>query len=701
VPFKGEDANDTLLNRLQEKAKPLAEIDPHISKPISNLVGKCLERSRDARYQTVQELLSDLRAWLHPARRTWRWAAAAALVSVLVATQVLVQQKLAHKGGAQHPPVSVLVADFKNDTGEAVFDGTLEPAFGVDLEGASFITGYNRAQAHKVLARLRPGTTVLDDQSARLVAARENINVVVSGEISRKRNNYDVQVNAIDPLNGKSLVRADRVTDKKGVLLALSKLAARVRKTLGDTTPESKQLTAAENFTTQSLDAAHEYASGQEEAVAGKWDAAMQHWQRATQLDPEMGRAYAGLGNAYFNTGKVQQAQKYYQLALSKIDRMSDREKYRTRGTYYLMMRDTDKALEQQLQLVKDYPSDNAGIFNLALAYFYRRDMGRALEVGRQALAIYPQNLLARNNVGLFAMYAGQFDAAIAEQTAVIKTNPGFALGYVGLALSQLGEGRPAEAVGMYQILSTSAGAQGKSAASLGLADVALYQGRTSDAIKILEEGVESDLGAKNVDAAAVKLGILAQAYAAAGRSAAAVRAADRALTLSKQTGVMFWAARAYIAAKQPAKALRIAQQLGSGLETDPQAYAKLIEGEADLSAGKPREAIKLFLESRKLADTWMGRLDAGETYIELKAYEEAESDLDVCLKRRGEATALFLDENPSYLVFPPAYYYLARAQEGLKSPAAADSFKTFLAMKEKADPDPLIADTRRWLAKQ
>jgi hypothetical protein len=67
-------------------------------------------------------------------------------------------------------------------------------------------------------------------------------------------------------------------------------------------------------------------------------------------------------------------------------------------------------------------------------------------------------------------------------------------------------------------------------------------------------------------------------------------------------------------------------------------------------------------------------------------------------LKRRGEATALFLDESPTYHLFPPVYYYLGRAQEGLKSPAAADSYKTFLAMKEKAEHDPLVADARRHL---
>jgi hypothetical protein len=73
----------------------------------------------------------------------------------------------------------------------------------------------------------------------------------------------------------------------------------------------------------------------------------------------------------------------------------------------------------------------------------------------------------------------------------------------------------------------------------------------------------------------------------------------------------------------------------------------------------------------------------------------------EVCLKRRREATALFLDEVPTFHLFPPVYYYLGRAQDGLKSPAATDSFKTFLAMKQKGGGDPLVADARQRLSKQ
>jgi len=121
-----------------------------------------------------------------------------------------------------------------------------------------------------------------------------------------------------------------------------------------------------------------------------------------------------------------------------------------------------------------------------------------------------------------------------------------------------------------------------------------------------------------------------------------------------------------------------------------------LIEGEVLIKRGHPREALAKFEDARKLADSWLMRFDRGQAYLTLNAFTEAESDLEACVKRRGEATAVFLDDVPTFHHFPPVYYYLGRAQEGLGSKSAPESYKQFLAIKTKGDGDPLVADARR-----
>jgi hypothetical protein len=105
-------------------------------------------------------------------------------------------------------------------------------------------------------------------------------------------------------------------------------------------------------------------------------------------------------------------------------------------------------------------------------------------------------------------------------------------------------------------------------------------------------------------------------------------------------------------------------------LEPDPQAYAELIRGEAELARNRPSDAIRRFQAAKKIADTWAGRLDLGKSYLAANAFPEADTELETCAKRRGEATALFLDESPSFRVFPPALYDLGLARDGLRARA-------------------------------
>ena len=487
LPYTGRTPYEVMIQRTQKPPRPVEHINPEIPPYLRKIIERCLSIDPALRYATTAEILQDVNnATFRPTMRyriqRKRWLLPAVSAAVLAAVVGLAVWALRHRPRAPvtagQKTESVLIADFQNKTGDPVFDGTLEPSFGLALEGASFLTSYNRGQARRVAAQLKPGSTTLDEPLARLVALREGIQVVTSGAIDRKDSDYVVSVKAVDAATGKQLVSEEATASSKDkVLSTIGELAATVRAALGDTTPRSLQLAAAETFTAGSVEAAHEYALAQDSQYAGNYEDATRSYLKAIELDPDMGRADAGIAVLYSNQGRRDEAEKYYTRAMAKIDRMSDREKFRTRGGYYLIVhRDPDKAIEEYGQLVQRYPSDTAGISNLALAYFYKRNMAKALEEGRRAIAIYPKNVPQKNNVGLYAMYAGEFDTAIREQSAVIGMNPRFDLAYVGLALSQLGQGHADLAAETYKKLS-AIDARGASVAALGLADIALYSG--------------------------------------------------------------------------------------------------------------------------------------------------------------------------------------------------------------------------------
>jgi len=96
--------------------------------------------------------------------------------------------------------------------------------------------------------------------------------------------------------------------------------------------------------------------------VDGKWEEALPHYEQAAKLDPEMGRAYAGYAVASLNLGRRGDADKYFREALTHIDRMTDREKYRTRGSYFILLGEPAKAIDEYSALLRAYPYDDADI---------------------------------------------------------------------------------------------------------------------------------------------------------------------------------------------------------------------------------------------------------------------------------------------------------------------------------------------------
>ncbi|MGH9744199.1 MAG: protein kinase domain-containing protein, partial [Candidatus Acidiferrum sp.] len=423
VPFDADTTMGKLWKRTNESARPLGELDKAIPEELSDIVRKCLEIDPQKRFASAAELLLRIENWQGPGKGTRtvvpaatrlpayvKWAAAG-LGVLLIAGGVWLRLKPNSGPAAPHAPVTLLIADFDNKTGDPVFEGTLEPMLGIALEGAPFISSFNRGQAKKDAAQLRPGAPHMDASLAELVAVREGINAVVTGSIAPDGSGYKVSVSTVDPSTGKTILNETRdASNKQDVLAAAGKLAESIRRGLGDTTPESAQQAAAETFSASSLEAAHAYAMGQDFQQEGKWDDALKAYAQADQLDPDLGRAYAGTAVIYANLGKREEAKKFYGLAMSHIDRMTDREKYRTRSGYYLFMRDQPKAMEELSSLVSQYPADTAGHANLALAYFYNRNMSKALEEQKRALAITPHSILQQDNYSMYALYDGDFD---------------------------------------------------------------------------------------------------------------------------------------------------------------------------------------------------------------------------------------------------------------------------------------------------
>ncbi len=718
LPYQADTAMASMFKRTRERAVPVRQLDPGVPAYLSDIVAKCLEIEPQDRFQSARELYNALEAWktgdAAPIRKgSLRWvrralrnrsalggaAVAVAVLAVLLTGAVIAWRvRSGSKPAGAHPPVSVLVADFTNHTGDAIFDGTLEPMFNVALEGASFINAYNRGNARKLAQKLPNPTDKLDEQPARLVALSQGVSAVITGEISRRGNSYNISAMALDAATGNVIAKSDvTVANKEGVLPAIPKLVAPIRTAMGDTMPESTQLERAGGaFTAASLEVVHQYGIAMEQQFSGNVEEALASFAKAAELDPNFARAYSGMTSAALKLDQVQDADKYIKLAMEHVDRMTDRERYRVRGFYYLTTGNWQKCTEEYNELVSRYPGDNIAHNNLAVCLGQLRKLPQAVEEARKDLATNP-NATAAANLSLLLSYAGDFENGEVEARHVEQAYPTFEYGYLAAAFAQLGQGQLPQAADTYQKIHTLS-ALGASMSASGLADLALYEGRFAEAARMLEQGAEADLASKKPDAAADKYVELAYTRLSMRQNRPAVVAAEKALAHSRAVKTRFLAGQVFAEAGETAQAQKIAAALASEPQSEPQAYAKIIDGTSALKRGGARPAIKTLQEANDLQDTWIGHFQLARAYLEAALFVEADSELDRCLKRRGEALSLFLDQVPTFGYFPSIYYYQGRVREGLKSAGYADSYRTYLSIRGQPGEDPLLPEVHRRL---
>jgi eukaryotic-like serine/threonine-protein kinase len=718
TPFHAESAIASLLMRTQQRAVPLADFDKKIPGSLSNIVAKCLERDPANRYQSAEELDADLRAWqgrsggrkvsataarmrMNRIRELpWQRFAVTGIAILAIAAGIawFARRQQAAKSVA-HVPVSVLVADFANLTGDPVLDDTLEPMFGEALEGASFINVFSRGDARKLAGKLPHPTDKLDEQSARLVAVDQDVNAVITGEISLRGDEYDISAIALDAVSGKVLAKSEvSVSNKQEILSSLPKLAVPIRKALGDSTPASVQFDeVAGGFRAASLEAVHQASIAIDEQFAGKFQEAYDSFAKAAQLDPKFTWAYTGMAAMDENLGKPEDAVKYMQLAMEHVDNMTDRERYRDRGLYYRTTDDWQDCVQEYTQLVTHYPADRVGQNNLSICYTQLRNAPKALEAAERAVEIVPKGVGPRLNLAFISAFAGDFAGSEKEARTALSINPSAAQGYLVLAEAKLGQGQIDEAADAYHKLETF-GPIATSTATAGLADLAAYQGKYADAARILAQGAAADEAAKMTDSAARKYVALGNIEEIQGNHNAAISNTDKALANSQISSIEFLAARTYVDAGELAKAQKLAASLSSALSGESQAYGKIIAGLIALKRKDANEAIRQIRAANNLLDTWIGRFDLGRAYLEAGAFTEADSEFEQCIKRRGEAIELFDDNVPTYAYLAPAYYEEGRVREGMKSEGFADFYKTYLSIRGQSQEDPLVAEVRRRL---
>src|SRR6266404_1229455 len=231
---------------------------------------------------------------------------------------------------------TIVLGDFANSTGDAVFDGTLREGLSVQLQQSPFLSLVSGEGIRQTLQMMGQPTNVrLTPQIAREVCQRTNSTAALDGSIALIGARYDLIVKAVNCVNGDLLASTEaQANDKSQVLDALNTTASEMRRKLGESlNTVQKYNTPLEQATTPSLEALQAFSLGVKATFGGDV-AAVAFFRSAIQLDPNFAAAYDAMGgeNQWIGTAlAVENIRKAFELRT----RVSEREKLIIEADYY------------------------------------------------------------------------------------------------------------------------------------------------------------------------------------------------------------------------------------------------------------------------------------------------------------------------------------------------------------------------------
>ena len=104
---------------------------------------------------------------------------------------------------------TIVLADFANSTGDAVFDDTLKTALSVSLRQSPFLNVLSDSEVAKTLQQMtRPAGTKLTPEVARELCQRAGSKAYIAGSIGSLGSEYVLGLKAVNCQSGDTLARS-------------------------------------------------------------------------------------------------------------------------------------------------------------------------------------------------------------------------------------------------------------------------------------------------------------------------------------------------------------------------------------------------------------------------------------------------------------------------------------------------------------
>jgi tetratricopeptide (TPR) repeat protein len=598
MPYKADTALASLIKRSQERAIPVAELDPEIPTGLSDIVSKCLERDLNQRYHTVQEILADLDAWQGhkpisasyagaaipqppSAHIPWKWVAAGALVVALGVGGYMFRSKVIPSATApptvKAPVASLAILPFVNASGDSSLDwlgASLADMLTTDVGHSSKLRTVSPDRLHDVMKDLHMARDAQPDpQSLKQLSEFVSAQTVVFGQYTKAGDKIRIDATLKDLKQGRTQTLSAEAASDKELLPAVDRLAEQVRQNLSLSGDVVKELQSqAFRPTSNSIEALKSYNEGLEFARQGNNLEAQKKFEAATQADPQFALAFARLAQTYSNLGYDNEADKYSRQAVDLAQQLPPGERYLIEAGNARISNNVQKGIEAYENLAKASPDDPDIQFALAQMYESASDYDKAREHYAKVLEQDPKYV----------------DALLASGRVEIKAGkPAAGLTYLNRA---------------YDLAVQLDNREAKAAILQAKGVAYRLMDKPEDAIRNYQDSMEIKQAIGDRRGIAVSLNEIAQAQVMMGQPDAALKSYTEALTIRREIG----------------------DKRGVGDTLNDLANLDLDRGKPDVALGLYKESLQIQRDLQDESNQGLALNNIGTAYLTKGQYQDA-----------------------------------------------------------------------------
>ncbi len=445
VPFVGETPFSVGVKHKSEVPKDPRDLNAQIPEDLGRLVLKCLEKDRERRYQSAEELRDDLEKIEQGLPTTERAVAkrkpftsreitvkfnlrkllipglsAVALVILGIFIWKLAPREKASPALAPGNKPSLAIMYFKNNTGDQTLDHwrtALSDLLIADLAQSRYIRVLSGDQLFDILRQLELAEArSYTREELKKVSSQGGANHILTGDYTRAGENFRINTVLQDAATGEIL--GSESVNGQGVesLISLVDDLTRRIKTHLSLSQEAIASDIDEDvgkITTSSAEAYKYYNEGRALHHQARYRESIQVMQKALELDPEFAMAYRSMAVSYSNLLMFSEAQKYQKKAFDLAGRLSDRERFLIQGEFLRESERTyDQAIKAYSRLLELYPDDDIGNTNLGVIYMDLEDWDRAIETYEREIQEKDRTFFPYINQAEAYRHKGMYDKA-------------------------------------------------------------------------------------------------------------------------------------------------------------------------------------------------------------------------------------------------------------------------------------------------